>query len=64
MAKEVILVHPTLGERQFDAEHAKKLMALENNGGWEYKKPKKEDAANNRSNSGKPGAPEEERDHT
>jgi len=34
-----ILVHPAMGERTFDDDHAKRLMAWVNNGGWEYKKP-------------------------
>lgn len=36
-ASTTILVHPILGERSFDSDHADRIMAMENNGGWERK---------------------------
>ena len=36
--KLIILVHPMLGKRQFPKQQALNIMAIENNGGWEYLK--------------------------
>lgn len=38
MEKKTILVHPVKGEVPFDPDHAKRLMSLPFNGGWEFKK--------------------------
>jgi len=38
MSKEIILTHPKLGDRTFPEVVAKKIMSIENNGGWEFKK--------------------------
>lgn len=61
MDKVVILSHPKLGDKPFSPEHAKKLMSIENNGGWEYKKqpPRIEDAESG-SDKGKSGKTKEE----
>lgn len=69
-AKQTILVHPALGERTFDHEHAMKLMSMVNNGGWEFKKPsrgvttpgfsKSADETNPRSDQGTSEVSEEE----
>jgi hypothetical protein len=70
-----ILTHPKLGDRTFDDGHARKLMSLVNNGGWEFKKPsvgaaksprfsKKDDAAANTSaDTGEVTIPEEKGDN-
>lgn len=39
MKPKTTLVHPILGERTFEEAHARRLMAMINNGGWEFKKP-------------------------
>ena len=35
--KMIILVHPVIGEISYVPDHAKALMAMPNNGGWEWK---------------------------
>lgn len=35
--KSITLTHPILGDRDFDPDHAERLMDMENNGGWQYK---------------------------
>lgn len=69
------LTHPALGDRSFDDDHAKRLMSLVNNGGWEFKKQavperkparlsKKEDAtANASTDQGDTQVSEEEGDN-
>lgn len=45
MKKKVILTCPDLGDREFDADHAARILAMPNNGGWKLKEePKQVDA--------------------
>lgn len=32
-----ILTHPIIGDKQFEDNHAKRLLEMKNNGGWELK---------------------------
>ena len=68
------LTHPAMGDRTFEDDHARRLMSLVNNGGWEYKKQgrgqkspavlKKDDAAANTStDKGDTEVPEEKGDN-
>lgn len=34
--KNINLVHPILGVRGFSVEHARNVMGMKRNGGWEY----------------------------
>lgn len=42
---KVILKHPILGKREFDADHASRILALDKSGGWEMEKQTVKDAA-------------------
>ena len=46
----VVLTHPILGDREFELDHAERILAMENNGGWTKKRKRKEQkgAATNR----------------
>lgn len=37
MKDKTILIHPSGSEIPFDIDHAKRLMAMPNNGGWKWK---------------------------
>lgn len=37
----VVLTHPTLGDREFEPDHAERILAMENNGGWTKKRTRK-----------------------
>ena len=43
----IILSHPILGERSFEEEHANRLLAMDNNGGWSLKKSLNADISTN-----------------
>lgn len=34
---KTVLTHPILGQREFEAEHAARILALSDNGGWTKK---------------------------
>ena len=46
MSKKTTLVHPIIGEQEFDPDHADRIMAMKTNGGWE-RKSKSDDQPNN-----------------
>lgn len=52
------LQHPIIGVREFNEQHASNLMAMSNNGGWQYVDAEvtndvnESDAADNHGNSG------------
>lgn len=50
--KKTILVHPNGNEFEFDADHAERIMAMANNGGWQRKKQPKKKTGKNANTSG------------
>lgn len=48
---KITLTHPLLGDKEFEASHAERIMARPNNGGWQFKK----DAARSNDAKGKAG---------
>ncbi len=68
-----ILTHPALGDKPFGDAHAKRIMAMVNNGGWEFKKQgrrqsppailNQDDAANIPTDQGETRIPEEKGDN-
>lgn len=46
--KKTKLIHPELGVTEFEAEHAKRILGMKRNGGWElYTEEKKADEKSN-----------------
>lgn len=51
MMKDIILIHPGGEEISFNPIHAKALMAMPNNGGWQWKDQADNDSSSNEDKS-------------
>jgi hypothetical protein len=54
------LTHPILGDSITDKDHAARVMAMKNNGGWSWIQPKAKKDGNSKSTQGETGESKEQ----